>query len=824
VKVNGVAAAATVSSSSDLTFTVPGNAASGRLTVTTTGGTGVSTTDFIVPPPGMATSDIAATIRAVAGAGNVSMAVPTGKSGLVLFDAQPDVYYSIQFAGVAISPSTATAAYKLLGPDNTVLITGSIGGNNRPSVHLPKLSAAGTYSVLLSPGSATLNTNVRVEINPVITVDGAAASSSLDSPYQSARFVFDAEAGQRIGMGVVGLAFTPAAINSPYNGLRVFRPDGTEILPAPNTCAGQTGSNPEGNCDGELLAPVTGTYTAVLESPSNAYGSFSLQVTSEITGALTSDVTQAVALARVGQDARYTFSANSGDSLAIDLSNAALQPRSQPIDVDIYRPDGTLWKSASATPPRILYLDLGTTLPASGTYTLSIDPLYGAYGTFNVTLKQGPVLRTTDPATPFAPAGVTESARFRFDGTAGQNLSAAVFDLALVGTATFNTGLNIFTPDGSQLTSTACPGSWTRCRVALKNLPQTGTYSVEVQPPDSVKVSGNVILSDDLVGTLSAGVPVTISRTRPGQLARYTFQATAGDSTGLRFYAVSSDAAGSSAPTVNIQVLKPGGLSVASGSVSGSSTATMLNLISLPVTGEYTVVIDPPYGASWQGIVELVPGTPIAIDGPTISPTSDQPGEPLRYTFEATAGQRIEFGMSGLAYAAPSTATTAVVVTSPAGSSVFSTTCSTSNPGCEAFKASAPATGTYVLTVTPPAASSIVSGTFALSTPVAGSLTIGDPPQVLSVARPGQTARYAFAGSSGQLLQLSWDSPSVSGATNVSVSVLKPDGGTLTSGSMANGTSNFINVPSLPSSGNYTVVFDPPSGATFSASVALITR
>jgi RHS repeat-associated protein len=271
VKVNGVAAAATVSNPTELSLTVPGNVASGKLTVTTAGGTAVSPTDFIVPPPGMATSDIAATVRAIAGAGNVSMAVPTGKSGLVLFDAQPDVYYSIQFAGVAISPSTATAAYELLGPDNTVLITGSIGGNNRPSVHLPKLSAAGTYSLVLSPGSATLNTNLRVDVNPVITVDGAAASSTLDFPYQSARFVFDAAAGQRIGLGVVGVAFTPAAINTPYNGLRVFRPDGTEILPAPNTCAGQTGSNPEGNCDGELLAPVTGTYTAVLDSCATRY-------------------------------------------------------------------------------------------------------------------------------------------------------------------------------------------------------------------------------------------------------------------------------------------------------------------------------------------------------------------------------------------------------------------------------------------------------------------------------------------------------------------------------------------------------------------------
>ncbi|HET7547333.1 MAG TPA: IPT/TIG domain-containing protein [Usitatibacter sp.] len=824
-KLKGVSAAVIVSSATDLSLAVPAGAASGKLSVTTAGGTAVSATDLIVPPPGTLAADIAATARAVAAQGNVAITVPTGKKGLVLFDAEPNVFYSIQFANLAISPSTAVVAYQVMNADNSVLTSGVIGGTNRPTIHLPKLPAAGTYSVVLAAGSATLNTNVRVDINPIVAVDGAAASSSLDFAYQSARFVFDAVAGQRIGMGVAGLAFIPSNINTANNSLRVFRPDGTEIFPAPTTCGGQTSANPEGNCDGELLAPVSGTYTAVLECPSNAYGNFALQLTTEAVGTIAApDSTQAVNLARVGQDARYTFSAAAGDSLALDLSNAALQPRAQSVQVNLYKPDGTYWTGASATPPRVLYLELGTTLPVSGIYTVSIDPTFGAYGDFNVTLKQGPVLHATDAATPFAPVGASETARFRFDGVAGQNLSLALFDLALVGTPTFNASLSVYAPNGGRLTSTQCPATWTRCHIALQNLSQTGTYSVVVQPPDSTKASGNLILSDELVGTLTPGTPVAISRTRPGQVARYTFSAVAGDSTALKFHSVSSDAAGTIGPNVSIAVLKPDGGYLTTGTVSGSSTAVILNLPSLPASGVYTVVVDPTYGASWEGVLELGPGTPIAIDGATVSPTTEQPGEPLRYTFAATAGQRIEFGMNGLAYAASSSSATGIAVTSPTGASVLSINCFTSSSGCETYTPSAPVTGTYALVVTPPAASSIVGGAFALSTPASGSLVVGDPAEVVSIGRPGQTARYTFSGSAAQLLQLSWGSPAVMGATSVAISVLKPDGTTLTSGAMVDAASGFINLPSLPVGGTYTVSFDAPFGATWSASVALITR
>lgn len=819
VRLNGVTAAATVSSAIALSFPVPASTASGKITVATAGGAATSAGDFIVPPPGMTAPDIAATVRATPGAGNVSVAVDAGpKSAVVLFDAAANVFYSAQFTNLAISPTTAAVDYKVISPDNSILVTGRIGASNRPSIHLPKLATSGTYSIVLSPGNATFNTSVRIEVNPVITVDGPGSSSTMDFPYQSARFVFDAVAGQRIGFGVVGLSFVPAAINSPYNGLRIFRPDGVEILPTPTTCGGQTGGNPEGNCDAELLPPISGTYTAVLECPSNAYGNFSLQATGEVSGALSPDVTQTISLARVGQDARYTFSANAGDSFGIDVSNANMAPRAQSIHVTVYKPDGTYLSGTSGTPPRNAYAELGTTLPTSGTYTVFVDPSFGAYGTLNLTVKQGPLLLTSDPPSSFAPAGLTEPARFRFSGTAGQNLSVGVFDL------TSSAGVTVYAPSGGSLSSASCPASWTRCHLILKNLPQTGTYSVVIQPPDSVKVSGSINLSEELVGTLTSGQPVTFPPTRPGQVARYAFSGTAGESTSVKLYSVAVGASGSVGPSLSMQVLKPDGTNLGNGSVSGSNTATLLNFPSLPVTGNYTVVLDPTYGASWQGTLELDPGTPIAVDGPVVSLNTGQAGKGLRYTFSAGAGQRIEFGVTGLAYATASSSATSFTAYSQTGAVVFSNTCFTSAAGCETFMPSAPVSGDYSLVVIPPASSSIVGGTVALSTPLSGSFVIGDPPQVLAITRPGQTARYTFAGTAGQLLRINWTSPLITGSPSSGVFILKPDGTNLSTTSMPNGTSGGLNVPSLPASGAYSVVLDPPSAATLSASMSLVTQ
>ena len=203
VKLNGVAATTNVSNATSLNLTVPGATASGRITVTTAAGTGSSTSDFLVPPPGIALADVAQSARLSVGGTATNVAVgASGKHALLLFDGASDTHYTVQFGQLAVSPSSATVAYTIVKPDNTVLTTGNLGTSYRPTIHVPKLPATGTYSIIVSPGSATFNANVRAIADPVLAIDGAAAASSLNTFYQSARFVFNASASQRIGVGV----------------------------------------------------------------------------------------------------------------------------------------------------------------------------------------------------------------------------------------------------------------------------------------------------------------------------------------------------------------------------------------------------------------------------------------------------------------------------------------------------------------------------------------------------------------------------------------------------------------------------------------------
>ena len=823
VKLNGVTATANVTTATDLTFTVPGAVATGRITATTSLGTGTSATDFNVPPPGINAADIVATLRLPPDGTYANLVVSTpSKYGLLLFDGAADTYYTLQFSQFATSPTSATISYQVVKPDNTVLATGTVGNTNRPTIHVPKLPVAGTYSVLVSAGSATLNTYARVSADPVLSIDGAAAASSMDFSYQSMRFVFAAAASQRIGIGVMGVSLTPSSSNS--MGFTAYLPNGTAMstttLPS---CAVAGGSNPEGNCDGELLTTVAGTYALVAQSPASSYAAFTVQLSNEVTGTLAVDLPQSVVLSRVGQDTRYTFSAVAGDSLAIDVSDINPQPRPQSFYAWMYRPDGSPLMSCSGMPPAGAYCELGA-ISVAGTYSVLIDPWYGAYGSLKLALKQGPMLAATDPPTAFAPSGVSESARFRFAGTAGQNATLGITDFTATGTGSLSATLYVYRPDGVQLspsaTCTPSSGGGT-CKLTLSNLPVGGTYSVVVRPAAGVKVTGNISLSSDLTGTLVTGTPVSLNAVRAGQNARYSFTGTAGDSTSVKLLGASTAPAGQ---RMNVSIYSPSGAYLTFGYAT-SPSAVFVNLGSLPTTGTYTIVVEPYYGATWQGQLVLDPGTALTVDGAVATLTAGATGEPLRFPFTGTAGQRIDVGLSGLAYAAASSSSSTLTIYRPDGSSVVSLTCYTSGTGsCDSSYLNLPVTGIYSVLITPPGTSAIAAGSLAISTPLAGTFVVGDPAQTVALSRPGQTARFTFAGTAAQLLRLNWTGTTVSGGANVSVSVLKPDGTTLSSGSFLNGATGGLDIASLPTTGAYTIVFDPASAATMTAPVALLTR
>ena len=598
VKLNGIAVVATVIDSTQLTFKVPTGTSSGKIVAANSAGSVTSANDFIVPPPGLVVGDVVTSVRLQVDAGNRNLVIGTsGKSGLALFDASPGVSYSIQLV-MEPSPTNAVVPYKVIKPDNTVLVSGSVGSNSYPpSIHLPNLSAAGTYSLLLSPGATTLNVNLRVETDPLLVVDGPALTSSLDGMYQSARYVFDATANQHIGVGLSHLTFVvaPGYSSTPGATLHIFRPDGLEISAALVNCYGVVSSNPGGNCDSEFLAPVTGRYTAIVEDAYYAYGQYSVMLNSEVTGTLLPDTPQVVSLARAGQDARFTFVASAGDSFGVDMSAISLQPQSGSLNLSIVKPDGTVYKSCSATQSQASYCELGT-LAVGGTYAITLDPVNGAFGTFNLALKQGAMLGSSDAPLAFAVTGAAESARFRFSGTAGQSVSVGISSLA-TGTTNGSATLIIYAPNGAAASAaeTCYVTPWDGCRAKITSLTQSGIYSVALQPASGGSTSGNVTLSQDLAGTLQPGVPQDLAA-RSGQLARYTFDGVAGDSTSVKLLGVSTTPAANI--STYISVFKPGGALIGSGSTSATSTSAFINLASLPATGTYTVTIDPAQGGA----------------------------------------------------------------------------------------------------------------------------------------------------------------------------------------------------------------------------------
>jgi hypothetical protein len=816
-KLNGVTAASSAASATSATFSVPAGAASGKITATTSGGTGTSARDFLVPPAGVNATDIIASARiAVDGpSGNVAIAAPN-KHAMVIFDAAANGFYSFQFSALETSPTNAVVNYKVMKPDNSVLLTGTIGYAARPSIHLPKLVTAGTYSVLLSPGTATLNTNVRVATSPALVVDGAAIATSLDFAYQSARFVFDATAGQRIGIGAIGVAFTPSTSTGPVF-LSVYKPDGSALIS--RGCLGPASDNPQGNCGALITAPTAGTYMLIAENSSASYSNFPVQLTSDATGTLVADVPQDVTLTRVGQDARYTFAASAGDSYGVEIYAAVQQPQAQYMSITVNRPDGTSLASCGTTPPASIYCELGA-LATAGTYTVIVHPDYGAYGTFKLALKRGPMLATADPATAFAPAVASESARFRFTATAGQSLSLGVFNFVQTGGSAVSY-LYVYRPDGTNITWTACSPSFANggCKLTLTSLPVAGTYGVVLAPATGVRISGSFNLSADLTGALVAGTPQTVNASRAGQNARFTFSGTAGESTSVKLFAIATTPA---AQNLYVTVYKPDGSSLAE-TGSGSNDSALVNLPSLPVTGTYTVLAQPQYGVTWQGRLALDPGALISIDGPVSTLTTTAAGEPLRYRLSGTAGQRVEFGLSGLTYGVASSALTYMNIYRPDGYNIVSVYCFTS-AGCKTMIASLPSTGTYSIVFVPPSGTSITGGSFAVSTALAGTLVVGGAAQTIAINRPGQTARYTFSGTAAQLLRLNWSNTVVGSGARVDVSVLNPDGSTLSTSWFANGATGGFDIASLPLTGTYTVVFDPASAASMSAPVTLVTR
>lgn len=756
----------------------------------------------------------------VSGAISVDAASPK-----VFATTRPGQNAQFTFAGLAGTRYSVMASNSTIAGASTVTVTSpsgasvastSVTGGGAPTVlDLPALVEGGAYGVTVNTaGANTGQMDLRVvsEPTPTLAVDGAALPMTL-LPGQNGRAGFTGTAGQRLGLGLTGMSTVPAggAIT-----VRVVGPTGLDWY----TCSTYATSNPAGSCNLPAL-PASGTYQVVVDPLGGNSAQATLTLSSDIQSALVVNPAAPTTFttSRFGQNGRYTFEAAAGGNYTVSFSGITIPGTSTAFT--LLKPDGvqlaaTFGGAGSAPPPIV-----ASNVPATGTYTVLVDPVAGAVGGASLRVDQ---TGTTPPAaqTPqgsialdgaatalSVPAGQTY--RYTFSGTQGHYISLG-FTSAATSPAGASPTMWVTRPDNTN-TLVNCPFAAGSFACDLPALPSTGTYTLRVQTTGSASMSGNVIASTAAAGVLAidAVSPTAVATLRAGQQARYTFAGSAGDRLNMAITAGTYPAG----TNYQLSVLRPDGGTHAGMLFSPGATTNVLDLPELTATGNYTVLGDPSGASTGQVSLQLrrvVTGA-LTVDGAAASINLAQ-GNDGRYTFSATNGQALSLGFPTLAIA-PATGSVIVRVLGPDGG--LHTNCYGGNGPFTCALAPVVRTGSYVVVLEAPTGG-VVTGALNVSDAAAGTLTADGATQLFVSGKPGQLGRYTFAGTAGQHLSLLVTGNTL--ATSSEVRFIRPDGASLWTGYLAS-SSTTLDVPDLPMSGTYTLVVVPNKAALGQASLAL---
>jgi len=395
----------------------------------------------------------------------------------------------------------------------------------------------------------------------------------------------------------------------------------------------------------------------------------------------------------------------------------------------------------------------------------------------------------------------SKAALLVFDGTVGQQVTLGYSNISV---SLLASDMTVYRPEGGILSSQ--PVGFFGGDTHIASLPVTGTYQLLIKPQGSYSGNITVTLSQDLsVGPLVVGgSAVTANITRPGQRARTTFSGTAGQRLSLH----SSSA---SFVQLTLTVTKPDGSTF----VTGGFVATdgTVNWDPLPVTGTYTIVLDPEYAntLSFDLLLSEAISATMTVGGSSLPITIPRAGQRARVSFDGTAGQRLSIGLTSSTLSGGS-----LTVLKPDGSTLSGpSTIGTSPAGIDLPVL--PTTGTYVIQIDP--SSNYTGGlTLTLSEEVTGTIVPGGSAVTVSISRAGQRARLTFTGTSGQRLSLKTTGVTIGQAA---VSILRPDSSTQAAMTAYYDTAGFLEPTTLGSSGTYALLIDPNATNTGDITVTL---
>ncbi|HXH82155.1 MAG TPA: IPT/TIG domain-containing protein [Candidatus Tectomicrobia bacterium] len=763
--------------------------------------------DATRPEPGTATLTLTtpiATAAAVNGA-DVVVSLRPGQDARLPFVASAGGHISAAvgaISGFSIG-CCQPLSFSIVTPQGSTLASRTVGTNGGDlDVLLP---TAGTYTMVVDvpmPVAGTFTATVTAPVATALTIDGPDAALAL-RPGQDARLPFTGDAGQQASVGVGAISGFAIGCCQPLT-LALLRPDGSVLT---SRTLGTNGG------DLDVLLPVAGAYTVLIDAPMPVAGGLTVTVTSPVATAMTADGPDVPTSLRPGQDARLPFSGVTGQrvSLGIGSITGFAIGCCQPLSLSILRPDGTALASASLGTAGG---DLDVVLPLDGSYTIVIDAPMPVAGTLTVTLTT-PVSSalTTNGPDHVVTLRPGQDLRAPFTGTGGEQVSVGIGSITGFAIGCCQPlSLSILRPDGTAVASRTLGTSGGDLDVVL---PIDGTYTVLIDAPMPVAGTLTVALTGPITHGLTIDGPAVPVTLRSGQDARLPFTGSAGQHASLGINAISGFAIGCCNPLV-ATILKPDGTTLATVSLgTGGGDLDVL----LPVTGTYIALVDAPMPVEGSFTATLTSpiATELVVDGPSLV-AELRPGQNVRAPFQGAAGQRVSVGMGaivglGIGCCRP----VAASIVKPDGTQLASVSLGTGGGDLDVLL---PVAGTYAIVLDPdaPEAGAV---TVTLTSPVATAMTVDGPSLALSL-RPGQDLRAPFSGLAGQRVSVGVGAITGFGigcCRPVATSILRPDGTPLASAGFGTGGGDLDVL--LPVDGSYTIVIDAEAPEAGTATVTL---
>jgi YD repeat-containing protein len=452
-----LAAAPSTGTATELQVTVPAGGTSGRLSLTTSGGTATGP-DVFVPASPYVAADVASTGRFAVDGPALQVAIPVAqKIGLAVFDVVAD-----QRINLRVQPS-GSSSIQVRRPDGTSFFGMSVGILAAWS-DVRVVPVTGTYTATVDPGGSGTGTttltlfNVPPDFLGTIEMD-AFAVVPIIAPGQNGRLTFEGTIDQRVSL---------FATHDLSGAIRILRPDDTVLVSTPFSTFGPY-------IDTTVL-PTSGTYTVEVDPSGGSTGGATVylhEVPPDLhDGIVPNGPPVMQTYGTPGQIGTMTFSGTEGQRVSLTISGG---PQGS---VKLLDPASSVLTSTTISLfPKFIE---PVTLTQSGTHTILIDLSAEKTGSMTVTLYDVPAdlsgtLAVNGSATPVTIAGPGQKGSFTFAGTTGQAVTVRVTDNT-IGTTT----VRLFNPSGEQLTSKS--SSATSFNLNQQTLPADGSYTVVADP------------------------------------------------------------------------------------------------------------------------------------------------------------------------------------------------------------------------------------------------------------------------------------------------------------------------------------------------------